>query len=324
MNFDSLRSHGHSDVPLQPEWQLQIEAWRDLLAQCARKPSRRRVHALRSLTLRLRVALEYRLEQAQDATAARAFKRWNKEGKMLRRALEPVRDADVYLARLDGLRDSLEGAPDGRPKLSPRCLREMDKLEGRLEQRRQTGIDELMAVIDARGKRLRRLSKEMEVALAPRMSSRVLSTRQEALRIFGELAREFPNLDSSNLHTYRKRLKQALYLAEISATADPLAGKLAAALRKIHAASGEWHDWQALALEAGRTLHVQSKQDSLVAVLETQAEGALERVLPLCRRSAERLLKNAGEIQPSQRRKPVAADPGYNPCDEDLAVGISS
>jgi hypothetical protein len=197
MNLDSLRSHGHSGVPLQPEWQLQIEAWRDLLAQCARKPSRRRVHALRSLTLRLRVALEYRLEQAPDATAARAFKRWNKEGRMLRRALEPVRDADVYLARLDGLRDSLGGAPDSRPKLSPHCLREMDKLEGRLEQRRQTGIDELMAVIDARGKRLRRLSKEMEVALAHRMSSRVLSTRQEALRIFGELAREFPHISQA-------------------------------------------------------------------------------------------------------------------------------
>lgn len=323
MNLDSLRSHGHSGVPLQPEWQLQIEAWRDLLAQCARKPSRRRVHALRSLTLRLRVALEYRLEQAPDATAARAFKRWNKEGRMLRRALEPVRDADVYLARLDGLRDTLGGAPDGEPKLSPRCLREMDKLESRLKHQRQAGIDKLMAVIDARGKRLSRLSKEMEVALAPRMPSRVRSTAQAALRIFAELASKLPDLDSANLHAYRKRLKPALYLAEISAAADPLAGRLAAAFRKIHLAAGEWHDWQALALEAGRVLPGHARQDSLVPVLETLADGALQRALGLFRRAAARFLKSAGAVRPSPRRKPVAADPGCHPCDENPSLGSS-
>jgi hypothetical protein len=83
-------------VSLQPEWRQRLEAWRNLLAQCARKPNRKSVHALRSLTLRLQVGLEHSLqEQAADRTASRAFQRWSKSGKKLRKALEPVRDADV-------------------------------------------------------------------------------------------------------------------------------------------------------------------------------------------------------------------------------------
>jgi len=46
-----------------------------------------------------------------------------KEAKKLRRALQPVRDTDVYLAKLDGLRAFPNGATDGKPQLSSRCLR---------------------------------------------------------------------------------------------------------------------------------------------------------------------------------------------------------
>jgi CHAD domain-containing protein len=177
----------------------------------------------------------------------------------------------------------------------------MDKLESRLKQRRKAGIHRLMAFIDVRGNRLSRLSKEMEAALVPRMSSKVLSTGEAALGIFAGLASEFPHLDSANLHTYRKRLKPALYLAEISATADPLAGRLAAAFRKIHLAVGEWHDWQALARKASRVFPGHARQDGLVPVLETLADGALQRALGLCRRSGARFLKSIGAVRPSPR-----------------------
>ncbi len=325
MNFRSLPFDGQPDVSLQPGWQRQIDAWRDLIGQCARKPSRERVHALRSRTLRLRVALGYRLqEQAQDQAGARAFKRWSKEGKKLRRALEPIRDADVYLARLDALRDTLGGAPDGKPKVSPRCLREIDKVESLLKKQRQEGADELAAVIGDRKKRLNRHSKELEAALAPRMTSTIRSAAQAALRVFAGLATEIRELDSSNLHAYRKRLKRALYLAELSATADPLAGRLAAAFRGIHSAVGEWHDWQSLALEAGRILPERARQDGLVPVLETLAEEALQKALGVCRGSAQRLLKNVDEIQNPLGRKPVAPDHSGHPGEEHRLFAISS
>jgi CHAD domain-containing protein len=271
------------------------------------------------------VALEYRfLELAQDRAAARAFQRWIKEGKKLRQALEPIRDADVYLKRLNGLRDTLGRVPDGEPKLRPRCLREIDKVEGFLKQQRQEGADELVEVIDTRRRRLNRLTKEMEVALAPGMTAKVHSTAQVALKVFAGLASEFPQLDSTNLHAYRKRLKQALYLVEFSATSEPLAGRLAAAFRKIHGAIGEWHDWQSLAEEADRILPKQTRRDGLVSVLETLAEEALQKALTLCRRSAAQILKSPAPVGPFPPRKPVASDPGRHAGDEHRLFGISS
>jgi len=294
----------------QPTWQ-QLEKWRKLLTQCARKPNRRSVHALRSLTLRLQVGLEYFLsKQAANPAAARAFQHWCKDGKKLRKALEPVRNADVYLARLDSLRSTGE-ASEGEKHLSPRCIREIDKLEDRIKKQRKAGINKLMDAIDARGKRLNRFSKELEAELAPHMLSRVHSTAPEALRIFAELASKFPNLDAGNLHAYRKRLKQARYLVEISAAADPLAKRLAAAFRRIHYASGEWNDWQELARKAGRILSGHSEQDGLIPVLEALAAKALHRALGQCRSTAARFLKNVSNVRPFPPRKPVAADTGF-------------
>ena len=323
MNFSSPSPS--EQIPLQPEWLRRLEAWRGLLARCTLRPSRKNVHALRSQTLRLRVALQQRLqERGADSAAADAFRRWIKEGKKLRKALEPVRDADVYLARLSSLRSRLQGTQDGATQPNPRCLREMSKLEARLKRQRQRGIGELAVVIEARGKRINRISREIEATLQPRLPSKVHSTVPEALRIFTELTRDFPNLDAGNLHEYRKRLKQARYLVEISATTDSLAKRLAAAFRRIHNAAGEWHDWQALVLEAGRILPGHGKQDGLLSVLEAMAEKALHRALGQCRRSTTRLLKNGGETRTLPPRKPVVSDTGLQFDSEFRKVRISS
>jgi CHAD domain-containing protein len=291
-----------SAAPLQPEWRQRLEAWRTFLAQCGSKPSRKSVHALRALTLRLRVELEHSLtEQAEDPVAARAFQRWSKEAKKLRKSLEPVRDADVFLARLDSLHDSHRRGMEDETQLTPRCTREIEKLENRLSRERLERIEKLVDVLGERGKRLNRLGNEMEAAFALRMPVKAPVTTQATLKIIDELAGELPSLDATNLHEYRKRLKPALYLAEISAAADPLAGRLAIAFRKIHDAVGEWHDWQALAQEADRVFARHGRQDGLVPVLEALAEKALHKALGQCRRSAALYVKNAGKIRTSQR-----------------------
>jgi len=51
-------------------------------------------------------------------------------------------------------------------ELSSRCLAEMDRLARRLKERRKAGIGKLVALLEARGKRLNRLSKQMEAAFA--------------------------------------------------------------------------------------------------------------------------------------------------------------
>jgi CHAD domain-containing protein len=293
-----------------------------LLAQCASKPSRKSVHALRALTLRLRVRLEHSLEQSADPAAARTLQRWNKDAKKLRKALEPVRNADVYLARLDSLRTPSRGTSANQTPLSPLCARQIAKLEDRLMRKRMSGVDKLKAFIGAHGKRLNRLSKEMEATLAPAMPARAPSTAQAAMEIFARLTSELPSLDAANLHEYRKRLKQALYLAEVSAASDPLAERLTAAFRKIQNAAGEWHDWQALTLEAGRILHGRNGQDGLLPVLQAREEKALHRALGQCRRSTAHYMKNAGEIRLSLPKKPVAAESELQLDDDDLETEI--
>jgi hypothetical protein len=324
VNFNSLSPGEQVESSLQPEWLRRLDAWRGLLVRCTLKPSRKNVHALRSQTLRLRVTLQQRLQEwGADSAAADALRRWNKEGKRLRRVLEPVRDADVYLARLNSLRSRLQGTEDGATQPNPRCLREISKLEGRLKRQRQRAVGKWTSVIETLGKRLNRLNKEIEKALTPHMPSRVRSTAPEALRIFTELTGELPNLNAGNLHEYRKRLKQARYLAEISATADPLAKRLAAAFKRIHYATGEWHDWQELARKANRFLPGHGEQDGLLRVLEALAEKALHRALGQCRRSTARLLKNGGETRPLPPRKPVVSDLGFQFDSESQKVRIN-
>ena len=321
MDFALHSPKAQSSVLPQPKWQ-QLKTWRKLLAQCARKPSRRSVHALRSLTLRLQVGLEYSLRvQSENSAARRAFQHWSKVAKKLRKALAPVRNVDVQLARLDSLRSS-KGASEGEKHLSPRCIREIDKLENRLRRQRKVRIMKLMAGIDARGKRLNRFSKDLEAALASYMPSKAHSTAPEALRIFAELAIEFPYLNADNLHDYRKRLKQARYLVEISATADPLAKRLAAAFRRIHYAAGEWHDWHELATKADRILSGHGEEDGLISVLEALATKALHRALSQCRSTAARYLKNVSNVRHFPPRKPVAADPGFQHKDKHYQASI--
>jgi len=302
MNFDTPPSATEPSSSLQPEWRRQLKAWCDLLAQCARKPSRKRVHALRRLTLRLRATMEHGLrDQARNSPAARALKRWEKAGKKLRLALGPVRDADVFLSRLSDLRNSASGVLSDKPQLSQRCLREVDKLQARLEAERQSGAEELMDVLAARSKRLNRRSKEMEDSVPPRMSPMEHSTADAVLEIFAGITSDFPVIDDTNLHAYRKRLKHALYLAEISAPTDPLAKRLATAFRKIHLAAGEWHDWQTLAGKARRILPSHGKQDGLTSVLEGLAQGALKRAAGLCHHTAARFLTKDGKIRPLEK-----------------------
>jgi CHAD domain-containing protein len=278
--------------PTQPERHPHLEAWRALLDRCARKASPKRVHDLRIATLRLQAALEYRLrEQTPDADGVRAVKRWMKHGKRLRRALEPVREADVYLELLGSLRDPAAG-PDGRmPHRSSRCLREIEALESRLKRRRATAAEALLKEIQDHRKRLDQCSKEMEKALEPHGTGEPAA--QLAWQIFDRLAGEFPDLSGGNLHAYRKQLKTVRYLAETGADVEAL--QLAKACRKMLNAAGNWHDWLVLAKEARRRLPKRGKEGGLLAVLRTMEEEALRRALGICQRHRARLVAGRSE-----------------------------
>jgi CHAD domain-containing protein len=296
---DSRPRDRRSDPSLQTEWQRQVGLWRGAFDQCIQKSSRKRVHDLRISTLRLQSALEHWLtEQAPDAAGARAARRWKVQGKKLRRVLEPVREADVYLQRLGSLRAHANESTGRKLQCSRRCLREIGVLEDRLKERRQAAAEELRSEIEDRRKRLDRRSQEMAAALGTQKRRTGNVTAKAVIQRFAEMAIEFKDLNGGNLHAYRKHLKKLRYLVETGA--NPQAKRLAVTFKKMQDAVGDWHDWQMLAKEAERVLS--GKEDGLAALLGMIAEDALQNALGVCRRSTARLLKSGGVKRPSVRQ----------------------
>jgi len=326
MNSDLQPSGESQDAP-PVDWRLRLEAWRELLAECSCKPSRKRVLALRSLSLRLQAQLDFAMQQQPTASAAaRAFRRWSRQTKKLRLALQPARDADVFLSRLESL-GRPAGAMDNSLQPSPLCLREIETLEFQLHRRRLAGTRKLTEFIDARRQRLNRRSREMETAIWSQIPEVTAPSRASALQVFSELAAATGSLDKTSLHDYRKRLKQALYLAEVSVATEPVSAQLVVDLRKIHNAIGEWHDLQTLAEEAAHLLskHESSgdqppisrdevavtiqedRKNGLISLLEARTEEALKIALERCHEAANRLSPPFEEREPSPPRKPVAS-----------------
>ena len=296
MNSGILPSKERIGATFHVEGPRQVAAWRQLLARCGRKPTRKRVHSLRVATLRLQAELEFGLRtQGPDTPLARVAKRWTKQAEKLRRSLSLARETDVYLQKLTGLRASLAGPGGCQPHSNRDCLRQADELERKLKQSRRTAEKRLIAAVKSRSARLDQIGKELEAAPEPLIAPVQAGRAESVLELFAVLAAEYPDLDASSLHEYRKRIKTVRYLAEFFTPADPLAGRLAATLRRMQSAIGEWHDWQAMAKMADRRLKGHDRTNSLAELLETLAGESLEKALDLCRRSTARLLKWGGQ-----------------------------
>lgn len=64
----------------------------------------------------------------------------------------------------------------------------------------------------------------------------------------------WPELNAENLHSFRIRLKELIYVLQLVRNADP---KFVDALSKVKDQIGDWHDWQQLARIAEETLITQ-------------------------------------------------------------------
>lgn len=320
MNSGTFPEEGPSDPGAQVEFRRQLKAWRHLLAHCGRKPGRKYVHDLRVATLRIQAALEYWScrEQAGEWTAAGDARRWRRQGKKLRRALGPVRQADVSLSKLQRVRSWADPAADGTPAFPGECLGAIEKLVCAVKRKRESAARQLTAEIKQRRKRLYRLSRKLETALerfVPTVETAVADKIQA--QIAGAAAR-FPALDSENLHEFRKRVKKIRYLAEAFAPVDTAAAHQAALLKRMTGAIGEWHDWQALTEEAAHADRGNAAMAAAAEFLQAQAGRSYAHAQMLCSRSMARLLKAAADgheprTTPSQNpaeevpRKPVVS-----------------
>lgn len=291
MNSGFLPAHNSIHALDERDWLAQLDAWRELLAKCGNKPTKKRVHGLRVLTLRLQAESEHWLQQkvAGDPTVE-AAQRWSKQADKLRKALSPVRDADVYLQMLETMRGPDLSGADENCQSSRDYARELDKLGRRLKRKREAAEKKLLAAVEKRGARLDQRSKDFGVALSGVAEAPMMDSLPAVRLIVTELAAAVPALNVESLHAFRKRAKTGRYLAEIVAGHDAAARRLAMLLKRMQNAAGAWHDWQTLAEMAVRILG-EPEKSGLARLLQTLADRSLENALSECRRTMAQLVK---------------------------------
>lgn len=254
-----------------------VAAWRKLLDRCGTKATRKRVHALRVVTLRLQAELDRDVADLPQAShQAQAILRFSKQAEKLRRALSPVRALDVWIGKLRELRASLTETGDYVPRSTHEAIRGIDRLEERLKKKRDTADEKLVAQIGKRGSQLDKTSEDVEEVLSEYVFGEPAGIAAELEERFRAVKTDFPTFNEENLHEFRKRIKMVRYLAEIYAGADRECAQLATQMKKMQSAIGEWHDWQELSREA--TGHG-AKSKALVELLETLTVESFDAAL---------------------------------------------
>jgi CHAD domain-containing protein len=299
-----------------------VAAWLDLLSCCGEKPTRKRVHALRVATLRLQAELERDITELPHAThQAQAMIRFGKQAEKLREALGPAREIDVWISKLRGLRASIEKPGDYVPRTFEECVRGIDRLEERLKRKRKAAGKKLAASIE---EKIDRYGKAAEDLRAASDESRLPDARGIAEELIADFSRgraEFPVLDEANLHDFRRRIKTVRYLAELHAGVDRDCARIATQMKKLQGAIGEWHDWQALAVDTRGVHHAWSKP--LAELLESLSRETFEAALATAQSVTLRMLgEDAEQVQRGilvGGKRPAAVEGGPRMEEQKLA-----
>lgn len=257
--------------------QERLEEWIKLVDLCRQKPKRKSVHGLRVVTLRLQAELDFELTELPKAShQARAIMKFNKLGEKLRKVLGPVRELDVWVDKLEGLRGALTEHAGYVPESAQECTRQIEKLESRIGKRRRRFGKKLVAVLEKRqddfADCVNRIESESDRG-EQENNSEVFATIAER---FTEVVRDFPTFNEENLHEFRKRIKLLRYLAEIHGS-DIRCAQLAEQVKKVQSAIGEWHDWQEMSLDVRQSQPGKSKElvETLDAITAESFETAL-------------------------------------------------
>jgi len=316
MNSGTQGSNGHRETSRRLAGHDRLDAWRRLLVRCGRKPTKKRVHALRVVTLRILAQLEWEIgERGEGSPETAAARRWIRLGEKLRQTLGPVREADVWVDKLAALRQSLSDTNGFNLRSNKDCVRQIGELKDRLKAKRKQWEKKLIAEIESRHDRLELAAQQIELASHTGAGAGPVAestgSSAEIAEQFARVVEQFPSLDAGNLHEFRKSIKKVRYMAENFAAEDPAAGRQASAIRKMQSAIGEWHDWQAL---AKRESEAHGRREALAELLETLAAEALEKALSTCERLTAGLLKRTDEADHSPnvppKKSPLSDDPG--------------
>jgi CHAD domain-containing protein len=195
-----------------------------------------RVHKFRTRTRRFEVMLAaLNLESGKRQQAVL------KAIRTLRKKAGVVRDMDVLT----------EHALRPQPRHEQECsVRLLQQLGSRRERQARKLQKKARKQLSKAGKGLKRCRRLLERQLPPQRNARGDNRRMVAgypaglaLQLESEL-RQWPHLTRSNLHEYRKKVKELRYVLQM---ADNSHGDFVSSLGEVKDAIGEWHDWEELA-----------------------------------------------------------------------------
>lgn len=301
-----MNQTGGSDELESQSLSERLSEWRGLVERCGRKPGRKRVHALRVVTLRIQAEVEGELRDLPCAShEAQAILDFGRRAEKLRDSLGAVRELDVWIGKLKDLRESLSESTGYVPRSTRETAQQIERLEDRLARKRDKAAEKLVAAIERRHDDLLSAASDVEKATGERAAEVDEGRASKLLKEFAGIVAEFPSLDEGNLHDFRKRIKKIRYMAEIQA-ADPVCDRIAVQVKKGQDAIGEWHDWQVLARTSGSGKH--AKNSHAVELLSSLTSEAYETALEVCDSVMQRMADLAHETDSSSKtsRKPPA------------------
>lgn len=273
-----------------------ISGWRGLIERCGRKPTKKRVHALRVATLRIQAEVEDELNELPRAShEAQAMVRFGKLAEKLRDALGSVRELDVWIGKLQGLRESLSGSMTYVPRSSRETGRQLERLERRLEKKRERAGAKLAGWIEKRNDDLLAAAGDLETLSGDRAGADQIREDGEGratklLSEFAGIVARFPEFDEGNLHEFRKSIKKIRYVAEIH-QGDSRCRQIAEQMKKAQGSIGEWHDWQVLARTAGHGKHANDAE--AVELLGSLTAESYQSAISTC----DGVLRRMGDLR---------------------------
>jgi CHAD domain-containing protein len=215
------------------------------LSKLSSNPQPESIHRSRTYSRRLESLLS--LAPKHDGNAKKLLKSL----KHLRKKAGRVRDLDVQIAALRGLR--ISRAPAGKSQL----LNELVEDRARGLRKLEKSFDK-EATSELR-KRLRRAEKDLSIPAD-------IDPVAEALRLFSKVDNEAGVLTERRLHQYRIAGKRARYLAELAGDDNKPAQTVVDQLKRMQDIIGDWHDWLELSARAEK-LQQEDENSPLVVAL---------------------------------------------------------
>jgi CHAD domain-containing protein len=258
------------------------EAWQDVSAAieaCAEKPTEKAVHQVRTRCRRLEAlvsaVLSTRLSAKRLHSTGEALLR---KIKKIRRAAGPVRDLDIHLSLLE----TITGEPpdDDAQKLKKTLQR----------QRKRASVAALKEIERHRPDLERRAARFLDTFNDLPASEQELDTAALAKARFLETAAAFPVIRADNLHDFRKRSKQARYIAEINPRSAASVA-LAKELNRVQDAIGAWHDWDVMMEEGAEILG--NRRTALLRKIQAHRNKAYRVALRIARQTQRQALRDA-------------------------------